>query len=245
MAVLRNDSKFADEHRCRRPTPGSGFLEALCSPKVEIVWGDIDTFNETGIKTTSGRQIDSDTIICATGFNMGFVPRFSIVGSSGLDLREVWQKELPAAYLSTAVKNMPNFFVMMGPQSPLGHGSITGSVEHVTKYIGRFIEKLQTEAYSSVVPKEIVSEAWLAHAMKWMEKTVWVENCASSFKNGESGRTVISLHPGSRLHYFDLLEHPRFEDFEWTSLLKDPTSMFAWLADGFTAAETIGESDLS
>ncbi|RBR21800.1 hypothetical protein FVER53590_28327 [Fusarium verticillioides] len=81
--------------------------------------------------------------------------------------------------------------------------------------------------------------------MKWMEKTVWVDGCASSFKNGSSGRTVVSLHPGSRLHYFDLLERPRYEDFEWTPLSADPSSMFAWLGDGFTAAEGSVGADLS
>lgn len=60
---------------CRRPTPGSGYLEALCSPKVQIIWDGIETFNESGLKTHSGEQIDADTIICATGYNMGFVPR--------------------------------------------------------------------------------------------------------------------------------------------------------------------------
>lgn len=60
---------------CRRPTPGSGYLEALCSPKVQIIWDGIETFNESGLKTHSGKQIDADTIICATGYNMGFVPR--------------------------------------------------------------------------------------------------------------------------------------------------------------------------
>lgn len=220
-------------------------MEALCSDKVEIIWGEIDTFNETGLKTASGRQVDADTIICATGFNMGFVPRFSIIGLGGRDLRKVWTEELPTAYLSVTVRDMPNFFVMMGPQSPLGHGSITGSVEFVTRYVAKLVTKLQTEAYASLVPREIVTRAWLAHALKWMEKTVWVENCASSFKNGQSGRTVVSLHPGSRLHYFDLLERPRFEDFDWMPLVKDPLCMFAWLADGFTAAETSGKSDLS
>lgn len=53
---------------CRRPTPGSGYLEALCSPKVEIIWADIESFNETGLRTATGRQVDADTIICATGF---------------------------------------------------------------------------------------------------------------------------------------------------------------------------------
>lgn len=176
---------------------------------------------------------------------MGFVPRFPIVGLHGRNLQQIWTDELPTAYLSATVKDMPNFIVSMGPQSPLGHGSITGSVEQVMKYVGKLVFKLQTEGYASVVPKPEVCDAWLAHATKWMEKTVWVENCASSFKNGRSDRTVISLHPGSRLHYFDLLNSPRYEDFEWTPLSKDPLSMFAWLADGFTAAETKGEGDLS
>ncbi|KAK4553516.1 hypothetical protein LTR86_009312 [Recurvomyces mirabilis] len=230
---------------CRRPTPGSGFLESLCSPKVEIIWGEIDTFNKTGLKTSAGKQVDSDTIICATGFNMGFIPRFPVIGRNDRDLRQVWTDELPTAYLSVTVKDMPNYFVMMGPQSPLGHGSITGSVEMVARYVRKLVFKLQTEAYSSLCPKAAVSDAWIAHAMKWMQKTVWVESCASSFKNGDSGKTVVSLHPGSRLHYFDLLASPRYEDFEWEALSKDPLSLFAWLGDGFTAAETHGVGDLS
>lgn len=217
-----------------------GYLEALCSPKVEIVWGELDSFNETGVKTASGRQLNVDSIICATGFNMGFVPRFPVIGSHGRDLREDWTKELPSSILGVTVEAMPNYFVYMGPTSPLGHGSIIGSIEHVTGYIRQFVYKLQTENYAYFQPKEGVCKAWQAHALKWMAKTVWVEGCASSFKNGASEAPVVSLHPGSRLHYFDLLEHPRFEDYEWTSLCQDPMSMFAWLADGFTAAETYG-----
>ena len=230
---------------CRRPTPGSGYLEALCSLKVEIVWGDIETFNESGVLSASGKQIDVNTIICATGYNMGFVPRFPIIGSHGRDLRQDWTEELPASYLSVTVANMPNYFVYMGPTSPLGHGSIVGSVEHVTGYIRKILWKLQTENYASFSPKPIVTKAWQAHALKWMEKTVWVEGCPSSFKNGAKSGPVISLHPGSRLHYFDLLENPRYEDFEWTSLCDDPMDMFAWLADGFTTWETHATRDLS
>ena len=133
----------------------------------------------------------------------------------------------------------------MGPKSPLGHGSIVGSIEHVTSDICKLVFNLQTENYASFVPKSMVTKAWQAHALKWMEKTVWVDGCSSSFKNGRSGGPVISLHPGSRLHYFDLLENSRYEDFEWKSLCEDPMSMFAWLADGFTYGETHASKNLS
>ena len=73
---------------------------------MEIIWGDIETFNETGLKTASGRQVDVDTIISATGYNMGFVPRFPIVGDHGRDLRDDWKDELPAAYLSVTPEQL-------------------------------------------------------------------------------------------------------------------------------------------
>ncbi|GAB7353336.1 hypothetical protein MBLNU459_g3826t2 [Dothideomycetes sp. NU459] len=229
---------------CRRPTPGNGYLEALCSRKVEIVWGELDTFTETGLTSASGVEAKVDTIICATGFNMGFAPRFPVVGRDGTDLRQKWKAETPACYLSVTAEDMPNYFIYMGPASPLGHGSIVGSIERVTEYIQKLIFKLQTENYGSVMPRTKVVQAYRAHTLKWVEKTVWNAGCVSTFKNGTLDGKIASLHPGSRLHYFDLLQHPRFEDFDWTSLCSDE-DMFAWLADGFTAAETEGKMDMS
>ena len=186
-----------------------------------------------------------DTIICATGFDFGFAPRFPTIGAEGVDLQKKWKEETPASYLSVTAESMPNYFIYMGPASPLGHGSIVGSVEHVTQYIRRIIFKLQTENYSSVMPRAHVAKAWQQHALKWIEKTVWTGSCVSTFKNNTRDGPIVSLHPGSRLHYFDLLENPRYEDFDWESLSSDPMNMFAWLADGFTASETSGNMDLS
>lgn len=54
---------------CRRPTPGNGFLEALCSPKVDCVFDAIVEFTPKGIRTADGTEHEFDAIICATGFN--------------------------------------------------------------------------------------------------------------------------------------------------------------------------------
>jgi len=47
------------------------------------------------------------------------------------------------------------------------------------------------------------------------------------------------------LHYFSLLESPRFEDFDWTSWCEKPEDYFPWLGNGFTVGETSGEIDPS
>jgi hypothetical protein len=149
----------------------------------EILWGEIDSFTERGIKSASGEDHEFDTIICATGFNMSFSPRFPIIGENGVDLQKKWDKN-PECYLSVTAANMPNYFMYLGPGSPLGHGSVVSSLERVTEYMRRMITKLQTENYSSVVPKPHIPRAYQKQALAWLEKTAWSSNCVSTYKMG-------------------------------------------------------------
>lgn len=177
-----------------------------------------------------------DTIICATGFNMSFSPRFPVIGRNNVNLQEKWDDN-PECYLSVTAADMPNYFMYLGPGSPLGHGSVVSSLERVTEYIAQFVRKLQTENYSSVVPKSHIPRAYQRQALAWLDKTAWNSSCASTYKNGKPDGPLISLHPGSRLHYFRLLAHPRWEDFDWKSLCDDEDLTFAWLGNGFIVEE--------
>jgi hypothetical protein len=200
------------------------------------VWGEIDSFTKTGLKSASGQDVKVDTIICATGFNVAFAPRFDIIGLNNVNLKDEWHKN-PSSYLSVTAANMPNYFVYLGPHSAVGHGSILASIELVSEYIADLLAKLQTENYGSVYPKQEVVDAWQEHALKWLDKSAWVTPCISTYKNGKMDGKLVSLHGGSRLHYFELLKTRRYEDFNWTSVCSDPSLRFAWLASGFTQAE--------
>lgn len=221
---------------CRRPTPGTGYLEALCAKNTEVVWGEIESFTEKGIKSADGTEREFDIIICATGFHMSFVPRWPIIGKDGINLQKKWEQD-PACYLSAIANDMPNYFVYLGPGSPVGHGSLLPSIERVTLYIVSMINKLQTQNYSSFLLKSGKAKAWQAHMFAWLEKTVWGGNCQSSFKDGTVQGKLHAFHPGSRLHYFELLRLPRYEDFEWTSRCQEKDMDFAWLASGFLEYE--------
>jgi hypothetical protein len=138
---------------------------------------------------------------------------------------------------------MPNYFTVMGPYSPLGHGSVVTSIEMVVKYIVDLIHKLQTQNYASVIPKPNIAAAYQKHALAWLARTAWASNCSSTYKNGTVDGSLNSLHPGSRLHYFELLSTPRYEDFEWKSLCDSEDLTFAWLATGFTNREKNHQED--
>ena len=217
---------------CRRATPGTGYLEALCADNCELVWGELDHFTETGIKSRDGREREFDIVICATGFDVSFVPRWPIVGSKGVDLRSSWGED-PACYMSCVAADMPNYFVYLGPGSPVGAGSLITAIERVTLYICDILRKLQTENYSSFQLKPGMAKAYQAQMFAWLDKTVWKDDCSSAVKNGTRDGPFTGMHAGSRMHYFELLRTRRYEDFDWTSRCPEPELQFAWLNNGF------------
>lgn len=227
---------------CRRPTPGPGYLQALASDSCEVVWGEIDCFTKTGLKSADGKERDYDVIIAATGFDMSFVPRWPIIGRNGVDLQEEWLKD-PACYMSAIAQDMPNYFIYMGPGSPVGHGSMITSIERITLYVVDLIKKLQRENYSSFHLKDGKAKAYQFQMLSWLEKTVWGDSCQSSFKNGDKNGALHAFHPGSRLHYFELLRRHRYEDFEWQSRCPESQLDFAWLNNGFLSHELNSEEE--
>lgn len=78
---------------CRRPTPGAGFLEALVSSNTKAVFTPIQEVVENGIKTVDGLLHEMDVLVCATGFNIGFIPFFEVRGHGGVKLSESWDPE--------------------------------------------------------------------------------------------------------------------------------------------------------
>jgi cation diffusion facilitator CzcD-associated flavoprotein CzcO len=94
---------------CRRLTPGIGYMPALKADNVRVVTDRISRIVPSGIQLESGEIIAVDTIVCATGFDVKFCPRFPIIGKEG-NLQDIWTQNLPTAYMSCMVPGFPNFF---------------------------------------------------------------------------------------------------------------------------------------
>lgn len=94
---------------CRRPTPGNGYLESLTKENVRVVTDEIAEVVPEGVILATGEVLKVDALICATGFDLSFCPRFPIVGRNGANLADQW-KDRATAYLSMAPENMPNYF---------------------------------------------------------------------------------------------------------------------------------------
>lgn len=100
---------------CRRPTPAPGYLESLVADNATIFTDPIGRITETGFLDHEGKSYDVDVIICATGFNTSWLPRFAF-SNGKTDLKDFWSPEKGVtSYLSIGIPTFPNHFSYCGP----------------------------------------------------------------------------------------------------------------------------------
>ncbi|CAJ2510373.1 Uu.00g050760.m01.CDS01 [Anthostomella pinea] len=239
---------------CRRATPGPGYLEALVESNVDFVTDPIARVTSTGVRLQSGRDVPLDALVCATGFNTNKAPPFPIHGMNNLSLAARFTPH-PEAYLSVAVDGFPNLFMMLGPNSAIGSGSLTIILEAEGDYIVKCIRKLQKEDYATMAVKEERVRDWREYCAEYFKKTVYTDTCNSWYKNAEGG-VVTGLWPGSTLHAVEALRATRWEDFEWESRHEEnggggsrggSGNLLRWLGNGYSVThskiEGAGEGD--
>ena len=201
---------------------------------MDVHFTSVDKITPTGVVGGDGIERACDTIICATGFDVSYRPRFPIVGRNGIDLADKW-KVCPEGYMGLAIPDFPNFLTFIGPNWPVENGSVMGPLYYVSLYAMQMVRKLQTEYVHSLAPRQGVTDEFNEHCQEWVRHTVWTEDCRSWYKNNETGR-VNAVWPGSSLHYIDAIREIRYEDFEMRYMGPGKKNRFAYLGMGTTPA---------
>ena len=218
---------------CRRMTPGSGYLQSLRAPNVEVVNSSAVRLTEDGIIDESGVERKVDVVVCATGFDTSFTPHFEVTGRNGAEIHEQFG-DFPKGYLGITAPNFPNLFLLVGPNSPASHSSLLPILEWYTRYIFQMVDKLQTEDIKAYEPKQGAVKDLYNHTHELMKRLAWSSACRSWFKNGRTHGPVTAIYPGSRLHFFELLKTPRYEDYEITYKTEN---RFQFMGNGYTETE--------
>lgn len=230
---------------CRRLTPGPGYLEALTEENVQFINTPIAEIVQEGIKLSNDRQVDLDVLICATGFRAMAAPPFPVIGiQTDLALRFVPH---PEAYMSTAVDGFPNFFLMLGPNSGVGSGSLTLVLEAVGNYIIKCIRKLQKDNISAMTVKPERLRDWSSFVDGYFPTTVFMDDCKSWYRNNGTDKRVIGLWPGSTLHAVEALRSPRWEDYDYLyagDKRGGVVNRLNWLGNGWSGIQLEENGDL-
>lgn len=227
---------------CRRLSPGEPYLEALQQPNVSPIFEAISAVTPEGILTSDGTLHPAEVIIAATGFDTSFRPRFPIIGRQDKDLRDLWAND-PIAYCGLAVSGFPNYLIFLGPNTPIGNGTVMGTLEATADYFVRLLRKMTHQGASSFDVRAEAQADFDAHTRAVMEDMVWTGRCNSWYKNAEG--KVVALWPGSSLHYREVLAEDRWEDFEWRHGEGGRGNRYAYWGRGFAEVEGADGGDLA
>ena len=223
---------------CRRLTPGVDYLESLTKPNVEVVYGEINEITEKGCLCDDGKEYPVDVLICATGFDTTFKPRFPVINHEGENLQDKWAVD-PESYLGVAAANIPNYMLFLGPNSPIGNGPVLSAIEAQADWMCKLIDRLQVNNIARFTPKEEAVRDFIEYKDYFMQRTVWTDPCRSWYKGRADDSRIIALYPGSTMHYIEALRDVRFDDFD----IKHNGNRFAYLGNGYSRCEVDDTAD--
>lgn len=226
---------------CRRITPGEGYLESFLRPNVQLVMSSVKAMTDDSCITEDGRSFKVDVVACATGFDVSNKPQWRMIGRNGVNLSEAWEAD-PESYLSVAARDMPNYFMFLGPNAVVAHGSIIEAINWTGDYLVKWIRKMATENIKSVVPKAKVVDEFIAYSDQIHQTFVWTDSCKSWFKRNTPDGRVTAAWAGSALVWKQLMSELRCEDFEIE--YRNP-NRWVFLGNGFTSFELDPKNDLA
>ncbi len=196
---------------CKRLIMSDTFYGAMQQPNAHLVTDGIARIEAQGVRTRDGVLHELDVLVLATGFDgHRFMRDIDITGQDGLSLNDAWADALKA-YRCLAVPKFPNFFMLIGPNSPIGNFSLILIAEMQVDYILKLIARIRAGECRALAPTATATEVFNAEIRAAMKQTVWVSGCRSWYldKNG----TPVTW-PWSFERFQDDMREPRLAEFE-------------------------------
>ncbi len=184
---------------CKRILISNDFYPALRRSNVELVTSPIERITEKGIRTQDGQKRDLDAIVLATGFEAAdIVCPFPLQGRNGRELSELW-KDGAEAYLGTTIAGFPNAFMIVGPNTGLGHNSMIYMIESQIAYILSALQQASKDRIAAVEVRAEVQARYNQEIQRRLKGTVWSSGCVSWYRT-RSGKNT-TLWPGFTFEY--------------------------------------------
>ncbi len=190
--------KLTPDYRigCKRILSSNDWYPALARDNVDVISQAVCSIEGDRIIAADGSETQVDILIWGTGFHVtDMVERLDITGPDGQTLRNAWARGMQAN-LGTAIAGFPNFFMLLGPHTGLGHNSVVLMIEAQVGHIGRVLHGMQSQGLEVVVPDPARQAAFTKEMQDRHTDSVWqVGGCSSWYQDAEGRNTT--LWPGT------------------------------------------------
>ena len=193
---------------CKRLIFSSDFYERIQHPNAEVVTSGIECIEPRGIRTEDGELHELDVLVMATGFHADkFIRPTTVLGRSGKNLDEAWSDH-PVAYLSISVPEFPNFFLLNGPNGPVGNFSLIQIAESQVSYVLQLIGQIRAGECREISASARATEDFESARSAAAKKSIWATGCDSWYLDKHG---VPASWPWSPSHFFEEMASPKLE----------------------------------
>lgn len=219
-ADMRKDLTPNFNPGCKRLLISNSWFPALQRPNVQLVTQAVAGITPTGVVGADGTVYPCDVIIWGTGFKATeFVAPMRIYGAASdgagqadtPELGAVWRGNPAASHLGITVAGFPNLFLLVGPNTGLGHNSIIFMIECQVDYIVRALGSLRDRKQPVLQLRADVQRNDYAAIQQKMKGTVWSSGCKSWYQHAD-GR-IDTLWPGYTWEYWLKTRRFRVADY--------------------------------
>ncbi|MEM6319540.1 MAG: NAD(P)/FAD-dependent oxidoreductase, partial [Bacteroidota bacterium] len=189
------------------------YYPALARPNVELATGGVQRITPKGVVADDGQEQPVDILVYATGFKTNpFLLGLDIRGKAGKSIKDYW-KEGPKNYLGMSMEHFPNFFMMYGPNTNLGHNSIIVMSEAQANYIAQCVVLLQDKQATSMEVKSDVLEDYHLKTQQRLNDMIWATVEDSWYKSANGN--IPNNYPGRTMEYIRITKRVDVAAYEF------------------------------
>lgn len=176
---------------CKRLLQSNDYYPALQRPNVTVTTEKIVEVQPGGVVTADGVLHEVDTIIYGTGFRITSNPMAEKVhGADGRSLREHWADTGMQAFCGTTIPGFPNYFMLAGPNTGIGHTSLVVMIEAQLAHVVGALRALRAQGASVIDVRVDTLARWSEGVQRKAAHTVWNAGGCSSWYLDEAGRNT-------------------------------------------------------
>jgi cation diffusion facilitator CzcD-associated flavoprotein CzcO len=178
---------------CTRITISDNYYKAIDNTKTYIHDGNIEKVEGKTLFLKDGSKVTVDVLILATGFKTASpYEELDIIDTNNdhIDLNYDKIGYNPQLNYGITISRVPNFFMMLGPTTGLGHNSVIFMIECQANYIIKTLGKMMKHNIASVDLKPEAGDAYWQWVQRKAKPMAWYSNCKTWYLNSK-GEVIL------------------------------------------------------